>query len=82
VLLGLLARICSGTPEVYWDVQAGNPFAPGAREALAEGVRRVTELVEGGAEEFAAAIADLRAFLGDDLEHHLRTCVRAFGAAR
>jgi prephenate dehydrogenase len=77
-MLGLLARICSGTPQVYWDVQAGNPFAPRARDALADGIRRVAEVVEGGEEEFAAALAELRGFLGVDLEHHLRTCVRAF----
>jgi 4-amino-4-deoxyprephenate dehydrogenase len=82
VMLGLLARICSGTPEVYWDVQAGNPFAPGARDALATGLRRVADAVEDGEEEFAAALAELCAFLGDDLEHHLRICVQAFGAAR
>lgn len=81
-MLGLLARICSGTPEVYWDVQAGNPFAPEAREALAGGLRRLAEVVEGGREEFTAALAELRAFLGDDLEHHLQACVRAFEPSR
>jgi 4-amino-4-deoxyprephenate dehydrogenase len=78
VMLGLLARICSGTPEVYWDVQAGNPFASEAREALAGGLRRLAEVVEGGQEEFAEAMADLRRFLGSDLEHHLQSCARAF----
>jgi 4-amino-4-deoxyprephenate dehydrogenase len=81
LMLGMLARICSGTPEVYWDVQAGNPFAPRAREALAGGVRRLAEVVDGGEEEFAAALADLGRFLGGDLEHHLRTCARAFAQA-
>ena len=33
-LLSLLARITSGAPEVYWDVQAANPYAPAARHAL------------------------------------------------
>jgi prephenate dehydrogenase len=82
LLLGLLARISAGTPEVYWDVQAGNPFAPRAREALSDGIRRVAEVVEGGEEEFAAALAGLRGFLGDDLEPHRRACVRAFEATR
>jgi 4-amino-4-deoxyprephenate dehydrogenase len=76
-MLGLLARICAGTPEVYWDVQAGNPFAPQAREALAVGVERLAEVVEGGEEEFAAALGDLRSFLGEDLDHHLRVSARA-----
>lgn len=37
MLLALLARITAGSPEVYWDVQAANPEAPAAREALAGG---------------------------------------------
>lgn len=78
VMLGLLARICSGTPEVYWDVQAGNPFAREAREALAGGLRRLAEVVDGGQEELAEAMADLRRFLGGDLEHHLLACARSF----
>ena len=88
VMLGLLARICSGTPEVYWDVQAGNPYARRAREALADGLRRLADVVDGGVDEFAAGMGELCEFLGDDLEHHLMTCVRAFaqtsanGAAR
>jgi 4-amino-4-deoxyprephenate dehydrogenase len=47
-LLSLLARIASGAPEVYWDVQAANPHAPAARRALARGVSRLTDAVEDG----------------------------------
>jgi 4-amino-4-deoxyprephenate dehydrogenase len=47
-LLSLLARIASGAPEVYWDVQAANPHAPAARRALARGVSRLTDVVEDG----------------------------------
>jgi prephenate dehydrogenase len=47
-LLSLLARISSGAPEVYWDVQAANPYAPAARRALARGVSRLTSVVEDG----------------------------------
>jgi prephenate dehydrogenase len=45
-LLALLARITSGAPEVYWDVQAANPYAPSARCALARGVSQLSEVVE------------------------------------
>jgi prephenate dehydrogenase len=58
-------------------VQAGNPYAPEARDALADGLRRLAEAVEAP-EELAAAMADLRRFLGSDLEHHLQACARAF----
>ena len=47
-LLSLLARIASGAPEVYWDVQAANPHAPAARRALAHGVSQLTGVVEDG----------------------------------
>jgi 4-amino-4-deoxyprephenate dehydrogenase len=47
-LLSLLARIASGTPEVYWDVQAANPYAPAARRALSRGVSQLTGVVEDG----------------------------------
>src|SRR6478736_657185 len=52
-LLSLLARIASGAPEVYWDVQAANPYAPAARRALSRGVSQLTGVVEDGTcEEF------------------------------
>lgn len=47
-LLALLARIASGAPEVYWDVQAANPHAPAARRALARGLSQLTGAVEDG----------------------------------
>jgi 4-amino-4-deoxyprephenate dehydrogenase len=47
-LLSLMARIASGTPEVYWDVQAANPYAPAARRALSRGVAQLTGVVEDG----------------------------------
>ena len=47
-LLSLLARITSGAPEVYWNVQAANPHAPAARRALTRGVSQLTGVVEGG----------------------------------
>ena len=47
-LLSLLARIASGAPEVYWDVQAANPYAPGARRALSRGVSQLADVVDDG----------------------------------
>ncbi len=55
-LLALLARIASGAPEVYWDVQAANPYAPAARRALSRGVARLSDLVDDGD---TAAFGDL-----------------------
>jgi prephenate dehydrogenase len=55
-LLSLLARIASGAPEVYWDVQAVNPHAPAARRALARGVSQLAGVVE---DDDRAAFGDL-----------------------
>jgi prephenate dehydrogenase len=55
-LLSLLARIASGAPEVYWDVQAANPYAPAARRALSRGVSQLADVVEDGN---SAAFGDL-----------------------
>ncbi|PWI08954.1 prephenate dehydrogenase/arogenate dehydrogenase family protein [Streptomyces sp. NWU339] len=76
-LLALLARVTSGTPEVYWDVQAANPEAEAARSALDEGLRRLAEAT-GGSAEFAALLADARAALGSGLDHYRDTCARLF----
>ncbi|MFG3407803.1 prephenate dehydrogenase/arogenate dehydrogenase family protein [Streptomyces sp. NPDC048142] len=78
-LLAVLARIASGTPEVYWDVQAANPEAPAARKALAEGLHRLAAVVEADSEAgFAEVLTELRDYLGDDLAHHRDTCARLF----
>ncbi|MFF7968013.1 prephenate dehydrogenase/arogenate dehydrogenase family protein [Streptomyces sp. NPDC007903] len=78
-LLALLARVASGTPEVYWDVQHANAEAGAVRKALAEAVHRVADTVEHGTEaDFAALLGELRAYLGDDLAHHRDTCARLF----
>ncbi|WP_182908967.1 prephenate dehydrogenase/arogenate dehydrogenase family protein [Microbispora sp. H13382] len=84
-MLALLARIASGTPEVYWDVQSANPQAAAARAALAEGVRTLAGLLDGPADgeaEFAAALGGLRELLGPDLGFYRDTCAGMFGALR
>jgi 4-amino-4-deoxyprephenate dehydrogenase len=63
VLLALLARISAGTPEVYFDVQAGNPAAGRARSALATAVRTLEEATRSQ-EEFAALLHRVRGMFG------------------
>ncbi|KDN83888.1 prephenate dehydrogenase/arogenate dehydrogenase family protein [Kitasatospora cheerisanensis] len=78
-LLALLARITSGAPAVYWDVQAANPEAAAVRKELADGVRRVADLVEHGSEhEFAALLGELDAQLGEHAPHYRELCARMF----
>jgi prephenate dehydrogenase len=74
-LLALLARIVSGAPEVYWDVQAANPNAALARTGLAEAARRLAELADrGDRAEFTSVLDHLRGFLGTDLAHYGDLC--------
>ncbi|WP_405456595.1 prephenate dehydrogenase/arogenate dehydrogenase family protein [Streptomyces sp. NBC_00101] len=78
-LLALLARIASGTPEVYWDVQHANPEAAAARKALADGVRRVADAVENGGEDgFGRVLDDVRGYLGADLDPLAASCAHLF----
>lgn len=78
-LLAMLARIASGTPEVYWDVQVANPDAAPARAALAAGIRRVAELVENDEEDgFSEALDTVRDFFGEELTQYRDTCAHLF----
>ncbi|ALC18611.1 prephenate dehydrogenase/arogenate dehydrogenase family protein [Streptomyces pristinaespiralis] len=80
-MLALLARIAGGTPEVYFDIQAANPGAPAARQALGRGLVRLGQAVERGDEEtFAALFAELRGVLGEHGAELERLCARMFTA--
>jgi prephenate dehydrogenase len=82
-LLALLARITTGTPEVYWDVQAANSLAPQARRALAAAARNLADLVDAGSpEEFTALLEGLRGYLGSTVSQHCAACARSFDAIR
>jgi prephenate dehydrogenase len=82
-LLALLARIASGQPETYRDVQAANPYAPRARAALANGVRRLADVIDSGSEaDFGALLAQLGARLGPDDDHYRELCADIFQTAR
>ncbi|MFC9789549.1 prephenate dehydrogenase/arogenate dehydrogenase family protein [Rhodococcus sp. NPDC127528] len=79
LLLALLARVTLGTPEVYWDVQAANPFAREARAALAAGLAHLSRVCESGTEaEFAALMTQARGPLGDLDGHYGDLCARLF----
>ncbi len=83
VLLALLARILHGEPEVYWDIQAHNSFAPGARDAVRQGVQDLSDMVAGGdAAAFRARLERLRTLLGPDLAFLARKCAALFDTDR
>lgn len=78
-MLALLARIASGTDEVYWDIQAGNPRASMARAALCRGAERLAGL--SSARQFSAITEEIRDYLGaEDLASLAGACATLFGA--
>jgi len=78
--LALLARMVTGTPEVYWDIQAGNPHAVQARRALADSLRRLSTVIEAGDEaEFQRIFSELSRFLGEHQSSLAETCAGIFG---
>jgi prephenate dehydrogenase len=44
-MMALLSRVLVNPPEVYWDIQLENDHAIKQREALAEGMKCLTESV-------------------------------------
>ncbi len=82
-LLAMLARIASGQPETYRDVQIANPHAANARAALADGVRRLADVIDSGAEaDFGALLARLGARLGPDADRYGELAADLFQTAR
>ncbi|QIS22157.1 prephenate dehydrogenase dimerization domain-containing protein [Nocardia terpenica] len=78
-LLALLARITSGSSEVYWDIQSSNPFADNMRARLAEATERLQSLVRDGEDEsFGASMCSLQRMLGDELTWYSRLCGEFF----
>jgi len=83
VMLALLARILGGEPEVYWDIQAHNSFAMGARDAVRQSTQDLSDIVASGGEaEFRARLDRLREMLGPDLAFLARKCSALFDTDR
>lgn len=81
--LAMLARITGGEPEVYWDVQAGNPYAQNARAALNAATLRVADAVDAGSESgFAELMSDARSGLGSSSTYYSDLCALLFGIVR
>ncbi|MDZ7932162.1 MAG: prephenate dehydrogenase dimerization domain-containing protein [Rhodococcus sp. (in: high G+C Gram-positive bacteria)] len=82
-MLSVLARITGGEPEVYWDVQAGNPHAADARAALHRATQTVSETVASGSEaDFARLLAQAEAALGGNGDRYRALCAEMFGIVR
>lgn len=60
-LLAAVSRMAELNPEGYWAIQAGNPEGAHAREAMRQGLERLTSWVdEGDAAGFTKALGSLR----------------------
>ncbi|KZF01174.1 MULTISPECIES: prephenate dehydrogenase dimerization domain-containing protein [unclassified Rhodococcus (in: high G+C Gram-positive bacteria)] len=82
-MLAVLARITGGEPEVYWDVQAGNPHAADARAALQRATQTVSETVDSGSEaDFARLLTQAEAALGGNGDQYRALCAEMFGIVR
>jgi prephenate dehydrogenase len=82
-MLAVLARITGGEPEVYWDVQAGNPHAADARAALRRATQLLGETVESGSEsEFAELMNRAGSALGSSADRYRSVCAELFGIVR
>jgi prephenate dehydrogenase len=78
-MLALLARITSGEPEVYWDVQAGNPNARVARLALQSGLERLSKAIDGNdLAAFASLLSESRTFLKGEGKDLAQLCADLF----
>ncbi|MBY4128515.1 prephenate dehydrogenase [Rhodococcus fascians] len=82
-MLALVARITGGEPEVYWDVQAGNPHAAEARAALRRATKTLNEAVDSGSEaEFARLLTAAESALGGSGDRYRSVCAEMFGIVR
>lgn len=80
-MLMLAARITSQSPETYWDIQAANPHASGARQRLRDGVARYDAQPGGMSRDaFSAWIGQIRRRLGDTSALEAQ-CARMFAAS-
>lgn len=78
-LLALLARVLSNSPEVYWDIQAANPYAQQARAALADGLRELAQLVaDDDVDGFGQIFDAIRSLFGSDLGCHQQRAAEMF----
>jgi 4-amino-4-deoxyprephenate dehydrogenase len=78
-LLALLSRIVTGKPEVYWDIQAGNPEAEQARRLLAESCADLHTVVQSGdADGFTRFLERIRQGLDPAAEELSQAAIRMF----
>jgi prephenate dehydrogenase len=78
-LLALLARIITGTPEVYRDIQAAHPYAHEARRAVSDAITQLDDAATStSAARFEEILAELAEWLGPERERLAGDCAELF----
>jgi prephenate dehydrogenase len=74
-MLALAARMASGNPQVYYEIQSANPFARAARDSL---VQAIEDVLDAGtdADAFRDLLADVTAEFGDSYSGLLNAAER------
>ncbi len=79
LLMSLLARISLANPEVYWEIQHGNPIAGRIRRAMAESVEELEQKSGSDSpEDLARLMEDIRTTLGPEAEGLAEKCAAVF----
>lgn len=81
-MLALLARISGGEPEVYWDVQSGNPYAATARASLTDAVREFQSAVTSGSESKFRTLMERAGSPLPNGDEYRELCRRLFGIVK
>jgi 4-amino-4-deoxyprephenate dehydrogenase len=76
-MLALLARITSGPPEVYWDIQTANPQSFAVRNALVDAIHELNDALEDQA-SFLQLLDEMKSVLGTKNDHYANICSHMF----
>jgi 4-amino-4-deoxyprephenate dehydrogenase len=75
IVLSLLARITLANPEVYWEIQRGNPLAVKVREALAQSIAELSDVsVAANPKGFSCLLSDVRTTIEPEIERLAENC--------
>lgn len=78
-LLAIVARMVSSAPNVYWEIQSGNPNASMARKELQTALTSLINIIEKSDEPaFCRMLGEIRSFLGTSRVSFSNLCKRTF----
>lgn len=79
-MLALASRILTGAPEVYWDIQHGNPGAAARRHELRASLATLDSAVAAGLDQFCALLSAPTARLSEQVAVGADDCAVLFDA--